>query len=115
MKELKSMLGVLVLLVGGFVLYRVLPVYWADFKLGRMLEEQAQFYTYNAKSDKDIQVLIAQKAQELNVPISPEQVTIERTAGELSITAAYTVHVDLPIYPLDLDFKNATHNKNVMK
>ena len=115
MKELKSIFGLLVLLVGGFVMYKVVPAYWGDFKLGRLLEEQAQFYTYNAKSDKDIQVLIAQKAQELNVPISPEQVTIERTAGELSITAAYTVHVDLPIYPLDLDFKNATHNKNVMK
>jgi len=114
MKELKSIFALLVLLIGGFVLYKVLPAYWGNFKLDRLLEEQAQFYTYNSKSDKDIQTAIAQKAQAMDVPVSPEQLKVERLSGELSITAEYTVHVELPLYPLDLNFKTATHNKNVM-
>ncbi len=44
---MKSIFGLLVLLVGGFVMYKVLPVYWADFKLGEMLNEQAVTYTYS--------------------------------------------------------------------
>jgi hypothetical protein len=115
MKELKSMLGLLLLLVGGFVTYKVIPVYWGDFKLGRLLEEQAQFYTYNAKSDKEIQLAIAQKAQAMDVPISPEQLKVERLPGELSITAEYSVHVEVPLYPFDLNFKTSTRNKNIMK
>jgi hypothetical protein len=115
MKEFKSILGVLVLLVGGFVLYKVVPAYWGDFKLGRLLEEQAQFYTYSPKSNQDIKTVIAQKARDIDVPISPEQVTVERGAADLSITAVYSVRVNLPFYPLDLNFRTTTHNKNVMK
>jgi hypothetical protein len=115
MKELKSILGLLVLLVGGFVMYKVVPVYWGDFKLGRLLEEQAQFYTYYVKSDKEMQAAIAQKAQAMDVPVSPEQLKIERLPGVLSITADYSVHIDLPLYPFDLNFKTTTRNKDVMK
>ncbi len=114
MKELKSIFGLLILLVGGFVLYYVIPAYWGDFKLGRLIEDQAVFYTYTPKSDAEIQAAIAQKAQEFSVPRTPEQVTVKRTPGDLMITAEYSVHVDLPLYPLDLNFKTASKNHNVM-
>lgn len=115
MKEFKSVFGLLVLLVGGLVLYKVVPAYWADFKLGRLLEEQAQYFTYNGRTDQDIKTVIAQKAHDMDVPISPEELTVERTAGELAISAVYAVHVELPLYPLDLKFTTSTRNKNVMK
>lgn len=114
MKELKSIFGLLLLLVGGFVLYKVLPAYWGDYKLGRMLEEQAITATYSAKSESAIATEIAQKATELDVPLTPEQVTVERGAGDLTISTVYSVHVDMPFYPLDLNFKTASKNKNVM-
>jgi hypothetical protein len=115
MKEFKSIFALLVLMVGGFVLYKVVPAYWGDYKLGRLLEEQAQVNTYNTKSDQDVKNVIAQKAHEIDVPISPEQVTVVRSASELSITAVYSVQVDLPLYPLELNFTTGTRNKNVMK
>ncbi len=115
MNQLKSIFGLLLLLVGGFVLYKVFPAYWDDFKLGRMLEEQAITYTYTPnKSEAEIAKAIAEKATELDVPLTPEQVTVLRGAGDLTITAEYSVHVDLPFYPLDLNFKTSSKNKNVM-
>lgn len=114
MKELKSIFGLLLLLVGGFVLYKVFPAYWGDFKLGRLLEDQAVSYTYTTKSESEIATAIAQKANEFDVPLTPEQVTVQRGAGDLTITAVYSVHVDLPLYPLDLNFKTASKNKNIM-
>lgn len=113
MRELKSIFGLLLLLVGGFVLYKVFPAYWGDFKLGRLIEEQALSNTYSTKSESEIATAIAQKANELDVPLSPEQVTVQRGAGDLTITAVYSVHVDLPIHPLDLNFKTTSTNKNV--
>lgn len=112
---MKSIFGMLLLVVGGFVLYQVLPVYWGDYKLGRLLEEQSQIDTYNSASNQEIAAVIVGKAREFNVALSPEQVKVQRGAGDLTITTDYMVHVDLPIYPLDLNFKTTTNNKNVLK
>ncbi len=114
MNGLKSIFGVLILLIGGFVLYHVYPAYWNDFKLGRMLENQAMVYTYTPKTDAEITAAVAQKAQEFSIPLTPEQVTVKRTPGDLTITAEYSIHVDMPLYPLDLNFKTASKNHNVM-
>jgi hypothetical protein len=67
------------------------------------------------KNDQEVAKGISEKARELNVPLSPEQIRVERTASELSITAVYTVHVEIPGYPMDLNFTTKTHNRNVMK
>jgi hypothetical protein len=115
MKELKSIFGVLLLLVGGFVLFKVLPAYWGNYKLGRLLDDQSIAYTYTSNSPDQIATAISEKAQAIDVPLSPEQVTVHRTPGDLSIAVDYTVHVDLPIYPLDLNFHSATKNHNVMR
>jgi hypothetical protein len=115
MKELRSIFGLLLLLVGGFVLYKILPAYWGDFKLGRLLEEKAVNYTYIKKSDQDIANTISESAHEFDVPLSPEQVQVQRGSGDLTITAEYSVHVDFPFYPIDLNFKTASNNKNIMK
>jgi hypothetical protein len=72
-------------------------------------------YTYAMKSDQEVAKGIAEKARDLNVPLSAEQIKVDRTASELSITATYSVHVELPGYPLDLNFTTKTHNRNVMK
>jgi hypothetical protein len=114
MKELKSIFVLLLLLVGAFVIYKVVPAYWADYKLSRMLEEQALSSTYTTKSESDIASDVAQKAAEIDVPLTPEEITVQRGAGEVTITAQYTVHVDMPFYPLDLNFKTTSKNKNVM-
>jgi hypothetical protein len=114
MKELKSIFGLLILVVGCFVIYKVLPSYWGNYKLGRMIEEQAVIYTYTPKSDADIAAEIAQKAQSLDIVLAPQEITVQRTPGDLTITAEYSVHVDMPFYPLDLPLKASSKNKNVM-
>ena len=114
MKELKSIFGVLLLLVGGFVLFKIFPAYWGNYKLGRLIDDQSISYTYTNNSPDQIATAISEKAQAMNVPLSPEQVTVQRTPGDLSISVEYTVHVDLPIYPLDLNFKSTNKNHNVM-
>jgi hypothetical protein len=111
----KSIFGLLLLLVGGFVMYKVLPVYWSDFKLGQMISEQAVNYTYTSNSEREIANAIAEKANNLGVALSPEQIKVQRNPGDLTIVAEYSVHVDLPLHPLDLNFKTVSKNRNVMK
>jgi hypothetical protein len=115
MKELKAMIGLLVIVVTAFVFYKVFPAYWGNFKLGRLLDERAVYYTYQRTSDDDIAAAIADKAHTFDVPLAPEQVKITRGGGDLQISADYSVHIDMPIYPLDLNFHTVTKNHDVMK
>jgi hypothetical protein len=114
MKEIKSILGLVVIIIGAFVLYKILPAYYGNFRLGRMIEQQAVYYTYQKVSDDEIAAAIADKAHALDVQLTPEQVKVVHAPSELQITAEYSVHVDMPIYPLDLNFKAATKNHDVM-
>ena len=115
MKEIKFIFGMALLLVGSFVLYKILPAYWNNYKVNRMIAEQAIIYTNFPKSEEEIKIAIAQKAQDLDVPIAPEQIAVTRSRGDVSISFAYSVHIDLPGYPLDLNFEPSTFNQNVMK
>ena len=61
---------------------------------------------------------VFKKAQELDVPVTREQIKVQRSGvtgtGSVSIEAPYIVHVNLPGYPLDLDFDpSSTRNKGV--
>jgi len=114
MNQLKSIFGVLLLVVGSFVLIKVFPAYWGNFKLGRLIDEQSVADTYTSNSPDDIASKICEKAQAFNVVLTPEEVTVHRTPGELSIAVDYIVHVDIPVHSFDLEFKNATQNHNIM-
>jgi hypothetical protein len=104
-----------VLLGVGYVLYLIVPVYWADYRLGQLLEDSAIEYTYNKKTDADLPQILAAKAQNVGVQLAPEQITVVRTGAELSIMANYSAHVDNPVYPFDLNFKTGSKNHDVMK
>jgi hypothetical protein len=113
-KELKSIFWVLVLIAGGFLLYKTLPAYWGNFKLNQVLSDEAIYYTNFPKSDEVIATAVSQKAQELSLPIDPEQVTVTRSGGDLTIGVTYSVHIDVPVHPFDLNFTNTATNHNIM-
>jgi uncharacterized protein DUF4845 len=115
LKRLTAIFWIAVLGVGGFVLYKVLPAYWNNYHVKEMIEDQAVYYTNYPRSDDEIRMLVAQKAQDYDVPLAPEQVDVQRTSGKLSISVAYRVHIDLPGYPFDLNFSDSTTNANVMR
>lgn len=115
LKELKSVIAVLVLLAGGFLLYKVFPAYWNNFKVNGMLADAAITYTNFPKPDDEIKAVVAQKAQDFDVPIAPEQITVIHDRADLIISFAYAVHIDIPGYPFDLHFNDSTTNHNVMK
>jgi hypothetical protein len=114
-KHLTAIFWIAVMLLGGFVLYKVVPVYWNNYHVKQMIDDQAVYYTNFPKTDDEIRIIVAQKAQDYDVPLAPEQVEVERTPGKLSISVAYTVHVELPGYPLDLKFNDSTSNPNIMR
>jgi len=115
MKEIRSIFIVILLVVGSVVLYKTMPAYWADYKLGKMLDEQAVIYTYQPKSDAELPAILVQKAEECGVALDPTDITVERTASTLGISINYEVKIDMPVYPFMMHFKTSTKNNDVMK
>ena len=56
------------------------------------------------------------KQQGLDIPLTKDQIKVQRHGtqgtGSLTISAPYTVHLDLPGYPVDLHFDASTENKS---
>ena len=69
--------------------------------------------TYSTKTEDAIREAVFKKAQELDIPVAKEQIKVHahRTCcatAPSSIDAPYIVHVNLPGYPMDLNFDAST-------
>ncbi len=73
--------------------------------------------TYSTKTDDDVRKAVLKQAKDFEISLTEEQVKVQRTGmqgtGTLSIDVDYTVHVDMPGYPLDLHFHPSSKNRGV--
>lgn len=117
MSTVKLLLGVAVIAAVVMVGVQVLPPFLNNYQFQDALNNQAMAATYTTKSEDDIREIAYKTAKEMDIPIKPEQIKVMRAGslgtGTLVIEADYTVHVDLPGYPLDLNFHAATKNKGL--
>jgi len=111
MKRLQALLGVLILISVFYVLWRVVPPYFANQQLEDAITEEARINTYTPKTEDDMRSTIFRRAQDLDIPITRDQINVQRAQNGVSISVDYTVHVDLPAYPLDLNFHASSRNR----
>jgi hypothetical protein len=105
------------LIVGSVYLGAVMiPVYYANYQFQDSIKTEATLQTYTSKPEADIQDTVFRKAQDLEIPVSKEQIKVQRRGlqgtGSLTIRAPYVVHVSFPGYPMDLHFDASTENKS---
>ena len=116
MGTVKMVFGLLVMAVALYLCIALVPVYYASYEFQDAIKTEATLQTYTTKPEAEIQSTIFSKAQQLELPLSRDQIRVQRRGytgtGSLSISAPYTVHVDLPGYPLDLHFDPSTENKS---
>ena len=110
MKTIKGILGLGVVVVGFYVAWQLMPPYFSNFQFQDAIESEARLSAYSDKSEEAIQDAVFKKARELELPLKKEQIKVQRNGTEVQISTAYTVHVDLPYYPMDLRFTPSTKN-----
>lgn len=113
MQRLKSLIGVLVVAAAFYVAWQLFPPYYNNFQFQDEIESQARLNSYTSKSEQEIKESLIKKARELDLPLTSDQVKVQRIGTELAISADYSIHVDLPGYPLDLHFTPQTKNKKI--
>lgn len=87
---------VFVLVVAALIGVKVVPVKYASSQFYDFMDEQAKF-AQMAKPDR-MKRTILRKANELGLPVTPKNLTVERRGGRIKIHATYTVPVQFPGY-----------------
>ena len=102
----------------GAVFYvgvEVIPPYFANYEFQDSLETEARMGTYSVKGDDVIRDAVFKRAQELELPITKDQIKVQRTgtpgSGTVFIETQYSIHIDLPGYPMDLNFHPQSKNQ----
>jgi hypothetical protein len=117
MGSLKMVTGIVAIVAAVYLIAVLAPPYFSNYQFEDAIKTEAQLGTYSTKSEDAIRDALFKKAQDLDVPITREQIKVTRIgvtgSGSLSIDAPYVVHVNLPGYPLDLHFEPTTRNKSV--
>ena len=117
MGSIKMFLGVFVIVAGVYVAAKIAPPYFENFQFQDAVKDEATHDSYAPKSEDDIRASIFKKAQEYDIPITEDAIQVQRQGnnfnGTIIIHAAYVVHVEMPLYPVDLHFDASTENKGV--
>ncbi len=116
MGTLKLVFGLFLIAAAIYVCIALIPVYYANYEFQDAIKTEATLETYTTKPEAEIQMTIFKRAQQLELPLNKDQIQVQRHGstgtGSLTISAPYTVHVDLPGYPVDLHFDPSTENKS---
>jgi predicted membrane protein len=115
MKTLKAIIGVAIVVGGSYYGYLLIPPYFSNYQLQDYIESEARINTYTNKPEQDIREGVAKQARNLDIPLRPEDINVQRGAGEMQISCSYTVHVNLPGYPVDLKFAPTTKSRLITK
>jgi hypothetical protein len=117
MGTFKLFFGIFVMVATIYLGVQLVPPYMANYQFEDEINTEATANTYNTKPEDAIREIVLKRAHDLDIPLSAQNVKVQRSgqvgSGSLIIEAKYQVHVDLPGYPLDLNFDAATKNKGV--
>jgi Domain of unknown function (DUF4845) len=112
MKTLKLVIVFAVIGAAFYLAYLVAPVYWTYYQFQDAIESEARINSYSGKSEVDMRETVWKKAKQLELPLnSSEDIKVQRNGSTVSISTQYTVHIDVPFHPFDLNFAPATQNK----
>jgi len=112
MKNVKAFLGIFVVVAATYVGFKLIPPYFNSFQFQDAIESEARLAANNPfRTEQEIREAVGKKAAEYDVPLTIDQINVQRSGSEVQIWAKYTIHVDLPGYPLDLKFEPATKGK----
>jgi Domain of unknown function (DUF4845) len=104
MHRLRIAAAVLILIVLGILGARLLPLYLDNMRLQSYVEGITRDAENKTRPDDDLRVAVLNKAAFLGLPVKAENVHIKRSEENTRIDVRYIVHVDFPMYTVDLHF-----------
>ena len=102
--RLRQAAGVAVLAILAFLGFRLIPIYYHNQELQQFVDEVTHRPDAGASSDDVLRSWLLSKAADLGLPVTANNVHIERHKDSVHLDVRYVVRVDLPLYTVDLHF-----------
>jgi len=113
MEKLKGLIGLLVIAAGFYVAWNMIPPYFHNYQLQDDLDDIARRNSYLNNDDDAIKKQVVQKADEEDITLTDDQITVSRGRGGLAISVKYRKHIEMIVHPMDVDFSAASFNKRI--
>ena len=104
---LRSIAGVVVLLVLGAIAIILIPPYAANFRLQRFVNDLIDDPATASLPPEVVRERIVTRAAALGLPVRGEDVQVKPVHNSIRIDVLYVVHVDVASYTVDLHFRPA--------
>jgi len=111
MKSVRAIVGLLVVVGILYTAWLLIPAYYHNIELQDAMGDEARVNSYTTKSEDDIRDVIYQKAKDMEIPITRDQINVRREGQTVTIWVDYTVRFQLPGYGFDLQFHPSSKNK----
>jgi hypothetical protein len=111
--RLKAVLSLAFLAAVVFCAIKVIPVYVNNYELTDYIQTQNPFWLTQRESSDAVRDHILTKAQDLGLPVQPEDVKVEATHAIVSVSVDYTVPINLLVYTLTKRFQISAENRQL--
>jgi len=102
--RMKTLIWLFILIVFGYVCWKVVPVQFANYKFQDTVLTTARLAAVNRQSDDDLKKTILQAAQDDGLPVTAEDIQIIHNGYNVQISVDYSVTVDLRVYQWTFHF-----------
>ena len=89
-------IAVALVAIGIFLGVKIIPVRIAAYEFRDFVEQECR-YAAVRKGDEEVRKRILMKAEELEIPLSPKKLKVERRGGQMIITANFEKPIDLSV------------------
>ena len=113
MGKLKGLVFLAVVVAGFYVAWNMVPPYFNNYKLQDDLDDIARRNSYTQTNEDGVRQIVINKARQDDVTLKEDQIMVTRGPDGLGITVHYTVHLDMVVRPVDLDFTANSINKRI--
>jgi hypothetical protein len=113
--KINLLLTLIVLAAMGITAVKVVPAYVNNYQFQDAINTEARFAEsgYPKKTDDQIRQEVAKKAADLGIPADPQDIQLDMSNGNVSISLDYSVPVDLYVYQFTLQFHPHADNHTI--
>ena len=106
--QVGCLVGLVLLLIAGLIAYKMIPVKVKSADLRDTVQDYAK--SGSQFNDKAITAAILDKAKDLELPVSENDIKIQRRANDIKVEVDYTVPVKFPGYTYNWKFHHKAEN-----
>src|SRR5262245_50927101 len=113
MGKVKALVGILIVVGAFYTAWNMVPPWFHNTQLQDDLDDLARKNSYTVISDDELKKRVIAKADDHDIKLKEDQITVTRTANVLGISVKYRIHMDLIVHQWDWDFSADSLNKRL--